>query len=89
MDVNSHPFHLHGHQFFIITRGSVDNDPSKKGLSLTFIEAPYRINNFTKLPMQLTDNCKLQDIPVSGNALGKVRLDLAEDPRGPFPLSGF
>ncbi|KAJ1669557.1 ferroxidase fet3 [Coemansia sp. RSA 25] len=30
MDTNSHPFHIHGHNFFIITRGSVDKNPKNR-----------------------------------------------------------
>ncbi|KAJ2403309.1 ferroxidase fet3 [Coemansia sp. RSA 2559] len=134
-DSNSHPFHLHGHDFFVITRGSLDNDtrsritagefpvrrdtitvPPKsvaiirfradnpgvwlfhchmqfhqdQGLAMTFIEAPHRINeHLQSLPKDLLSNCDAMGIPISGNALGKVGLDMADDVRGPFPLSGF
>ncbi|KAJ1717857.1 ferroxidase fet3 [Coemansia biformis] len=134
-DVNSHPFHLHGHTFFIMVRGTVDQNPANRitppgqtrmrrdtitipplsyaivrfradnpgvwlfhchmqfhmdqGLGLTFIEAPYRIINNTKLPDQYKRNCDLMGIPNSGNAMGRAGLDMAGDPRGPFPLSGF
>ncbi|KAJ2338398.1 ferroxidase fet3, partial [Coemansia sp. RSA 2618] len=101
-DVNSHPFHLHGHNFFVVHRGSIDNDPAKyreagpfpvrrdtitvppkeyavvrfvadnpgawllhchmvgheqQGLMATFVEAPYYIQNGTRLPQSLKDNC--------------------------------
>ncbi|KAJ2848255.1 ferroxidase fet3 [Coemansia brasiliensis] len=29
MDNNSHPFHLHGHSFFVYRRGAVNNDPAQ------------------------------------------------------------
>ncbi|KAJ2833379.1 ferroxidase fet3 [Coemansia furcata] len=135
MDTNSHPFHIHGHNFFIIVRGTADHNPknrieagqfpmrrdtitlpplsyalvrfradnpgvwmmhchmqfhNEQGLALTLIEAPYQIINDTrKLPDQLLNNCKTLGIPTSGNSMGRVGLDMANDPRGPFPLSGF
>ncbi|KAJ2726443.1 ferroxidase fet3 [Coemansia sp. Benny D115] len=134
LDVNSHPFHLHGHNFFIMVRGTIDQNPKNRitaskypirrdtitipplsyaiirfradnpgvwllhchmqfhndqGLALTFIEAPYRIIANTTLPAQLKNNCDIMGIPTQGNAMGRKGLDMANDPRGPFPLSGF
>ncbi|KAJ2777843.1 ferroxidase fet3 [Coemansia javaensis] len=135
-DVNSHPFHMHGHNFFIMVRGTNDNNRANRltpkgqypmrrdtitippnqyaivrfradnpgvwmfhchmefhneqGLALTFIEAPYRIINYnTTLPVQYKRNCDLMGIPNEGNAMGRQRLDMANEPRGPLPLSGF
>ncbi|KAJ2798457.1 ferroxidase fet3 [Coemansia guatemalensis] len=133
-DVNSHPFHLHGHNFFIKERGSLDHNPAnltqagkfpirrdsitvpplsyaivrftadnpgiwlfhchmqfhkEQGLALTFIEAPFKIINSTRLPDQYKRNCDLMGIPNEGNAMGRKGLDLPDEPRGPFPLEGF
>ncbi|KAJ2525035.1 ferroxidase fet3 [Coemansia sp. RSA 2049] len=134
-DVNSHPFHLHGHDMFVMTRGSLDNDPAKRiaagdfpirrdtvtlppssyvilrfradnpgvwlfhchmqyhmeqGLAMAFIEAPHRIvDTLGNVPTDLLRSCDIMGIPTKGNALGKVRLDMANDIHGPFPLSGF
>ncbi|KAJ2775380.1 ferroxidase fet3 [Coemansia nantahalensis] len=135
-DVSSHPFHLHGHSFFIMVRGTVDQNPANRltpekrtspmrrdtitippmayaivrfradnpgiwlfhchmefhmeqGLALTFVEAPYRIIANTTRPDQYKRNCDLMGIPNSGNAMGRTGLDMAGEPRGPFPLSGF
>ncbi|KAJ2775082.1 ferroxidase fet3 [Coemansia nantahalensis] len=133
-DVNSHPFHMHGNNFFVQVRGSLDKDPAKRktsgsfpvrrdtitvppqeyaiirfvgdnpgiwlfhchmefhmeqGLALTFVVAPYRIIANTTLPDQYKRNCDLMGIPNAGNAMGRTGLDMAGDPRGPFPLSGF
>ncbi|KAJ2020084.1 ferroxidase fet3 [Coemansia sp. S610] len=134
-DTNSHPFHIHGHNFFIIVRGTIDKNPKNRreavsfpmrrdtitvpaqsyaivrfradnpgvwmmhchmqfhndqGLAMTFIEAPFQIiNNTGKLPDQLLKNCNALGIPTSGNAMGRLGLDLANDPRGPYPLAGF
>ncbi|KAJ2777841.1 ferroxidase fet3 [Coemansia javaensis] len=134
-DVNSHPFHMHGHNFFIMVRGTNDDNPANRltandqypmrrdtitippnqhaivrfradnpgvwlfhchmefhneqGLALTFIEAPFRLVNNTTLPAQYKRNCDLMGIPNEGNAMGRQGLDMANEPRGPFPLSGF
>ncbi|KAJ1727383.1 ferroxidase fet3 [Coemansia biformis] len=133
-DVNSHPFHMHGNNFFVCVRGSLDQDPTKRlisteypirrdtitvppkeyavirfrgdnpgiwlfhchmefhveqGLALTFVVAPYMLIANTTLPEQYKRNCDLMGIPNSGNAMGRVGLDMADEPRGPFPLSGF
>ncbi|KAJ2237238.1 ferroxidase fet3 [Coemansia sp. RSA 1722] len=134
LDVNSHPFHLHGHNFFIMVRGTMDKNPKNRlaaakypmrrdsitvppqsyaivrfradnpgvwmfhchmqfhkeqGLAMTFIEAPFRINATTVLPSQLKQNCDIMGIPTQGNAMGRNGLDLPDEPRGPFPLSGL
>ncbi|KAJ1807892.1 ferroxidase fet3 [Coemansia sp. RSA 2599] len=134
LDVNSHPFHLHGHNYFIMVRGTIDKNPknrlaaskypmrrdtitlppksyaivrfradnpgvwvfhchmqfhNEQGLSLTFIEAPFRINGTIVLPNQLKQNCDIMGIPTQGNAMGRNGLDLPDEPRGPFPLSGL
>ncbi|KAJ2516435.1 ferroxidase fet3 [Coemansia sp. RSA 1939] len=134
-DATTHSFHLHGHSFFIIARGTVDKNQNNRiaagnfpmrrdtiaipprgytiirfradnpgawllhsqmqfvkeqGLSLTFIEAPYRIGaNLRNAPADMLENCLTMGIPISGNALGKPGLDLSEDVHGPYPLSGL
>ncbi|KAJ2161796.1 ferroxidase fet3 [Coemansia sp. RSA 552] len=134
-DVNSHPFHLHGHNFFISRRGPIDGAPediltgnashpirrdtitvppesyaivrfradnpgvwlfhchmqfhNEQGLALTFIESPYWISKNIKPPEQYEHNCRKLGIPTAGNAMGRIGLDLPDEPRGPFPLTGF
>ncbi|KAJ2826280.1 ferroxidase fet3 [Coemansia erecta] len=133
-DKSTHQVHLHGHSFFIIHRGSIDNNPAnsrlagefpmrrdtitvppnefaivrftadnpgtwlfhshmvsneRQGLVTTFIEAPYYIQNGTRLPQAIKDNCVRMGIPLEGNAMGRKGLDLPNEPRGPFPLAGL
>ncbi|KAJ2008173.1 ferroxidase fet3 [Coemansia thaxteri] len=133
-DVNSHPFHIHGHNFFIMVRGTIDKNPKNRlvagpypvrrdtitippqsyaivrfradnpgvwlmhchmqfhndqGLALTFVEAPFRINSNLVLPDQLLKNCRTLGVPTAGNAMGRQGIDMSNEPRGPFPLSGL
>ncbi|KAI8853451.1 multicopper oxidase-domain-containing protein [Chytridium lagenaria] len=52
------------------------------GLVITLIEAPNKLTNITMEPT-FQRHCAAQNIPSSGNALGKVGLDLQGYPRGP------
>ncbi|KAJ2777260.1 ferroxidase fet3 [Coemansia interrupta] len=134
LDVNSHPFHLHGHNFYIMVRGTIDRNPKNRleagkypirrdtitippkayaiirfradnpgvwlfhchmqfhqeqGLAMVFVEAPYLINSTLTLPAGLKQNCEIMGIPTQGNAMGRNGLDLPDEPRGPFPLTGL
>ncbi|KAJ2175267.1 ferroxidase fet3 [Coemansia sp. RSA 520] len=55
----------------------------------TFIESPYQIQNNTRLPQSVKDNCVSMGIPLSGNSMGRDGIDLPDEPRGPFPLTGL
>ncbi|KAJ1900933.1 ferroxidase fet3 [Kickxella alabastrina] len=134
LDVNSHPFHLHGHNFFIMVRGTIDRNQKNRiaaakfpirrdtitvpptayaivrfradnpgvwlfhchmqfhveqGLAMTFVEAPFRIAANITLPQQLKQNCDYMGIPTQGNAMGRHGLDMHNEVRGPFPITGL
>ncbi|KAJ1801506.1 ferroxidase fet3 [Coemansia sp. RSA 2399] len=134
-DVSSHPFHLHGHDIFVMARGKLANAPTnqftagpfpvrrdtitvppkefaiirfradnpgvwifhchmqyhmEQGLAMVFVESPHGINfNLKNVPRDLLSNCDAMGIPTTGNALGKIGLDMSGDARGPYPLTGF
>ncbi|KAJ2846762.1 ferroxidase fet3 [Coemansia brasiliensis] len=62
---------------------------AEQGMMATFIEDPYYIRNGTNLPKEYSDNCKQMGIPLAGNAMGHNGLNLPDEPKGPFPLTGF
>lgn len=119
-DPTSHPFHLHGHVFQVISRGLMPFDenalpPAKAnpvrrdtvvvpgvgyvilrfkadnpgvwlfhchvewhmsaGLVAQFVTAPAEIQNSIVIPQIITDQCKDQGIPTSGNAAGLTGQD--------------
>ncbi|KAJ2400071.1 ferroxidase fet3 [Coemansia sp. RSA 2559] len=62
----------------------------EQGLAMVFVESPHGINfNLKNVPKDLLSNCDAMGIPTTGNALGKVGLDMSGDVHGPYPLTGF
>jgi len=65
------------------------------GLVMTFIEAPLQMQQNIRFPDIMAQQCKRQNIPITGNAANHTEsngglLDLTGEPRAPPPLpAGF
>ena len=65
------------------------------GLVATFVEAPLQIQQNIRFPDVMIQQCKMQNVPVTGNAANHTQfdkglLDLTGEPSAPPPLpAGF
>lgn len=85
-------------QGFVVLRFRADNPGAwffhchidwhlSSGLAAVFIEAPEVMQKTLKMPQQMLDHCKAQNVPTSGNVVGKMSAtDMNGQAWGPFPL---